>query len=317
MHVIQRRQRTERKMYLPSERQVVNGVGLGLGSVDGLFNIGKMFTRLVTIKPSSFKFSNIIGAIGSATTAIATGGIAPILSEFAGPSGLKLTKSNLTSAHSALMKDVGYGTVAVAAVASGAALAAGPAAIGGTAATGTGLTTIGGSGIAESAGSSVIGEALAAGGGSAGTGFFSTVGSVLSTVGSGFMNVMQALPIIGQVMGGGSQPQPQQQQGGMTQAEYDAQQAYIAQQQAAMYQPGYNPGIPYVPGQYAGPVIDPNSSYGDLRTPYSAIAEDGSVVQVDPATGQVIPSPVGTYILMGGIALLAGWYLMSDSKSNN
>jgi hypothetical protein len=301
---------SRKRMNSVLERRVVNGVGLGLGEVDGLFNIGKMFTRLVTIKPSSFKLSNLMGAVGSLTMFTASGGLSTLAPK-------------LTGAHSALSKDVGMATVAVAAVAGGAALMAAPAAVGGTAATGVGLTTTG-IGTA-SAGSTEIAAALAPE--AASSGFFSAVGSGISSVGSGLMNVVKALPFVGNMIGGGGQ---QQQQGGMTQAEYDAQQqqqaAYDAQvraQQAQMYQPGYVPEIPYVPGQYTGmpmaPTADMNTSYGDLRSPYTAIAEDGSTVQVDPRTGEVISPGISTpmMIAIGGITLLAGWYLMSDSKSTN
>jgi hypothetical protein len=309
MHVIQspERQRVQRRLHLPSERMVVNGVGLG--DVDGMFNIGKMFTRMFTIKKSSFKFKNIAGAIGSAGMTIATGGMANIASEIAGPSGLKLTKGSITGAHSKVSKVVGYGAMAAAAAAGvyfgGAALL--PALGTGTAAAGT------------------AGTAAATSGG-----FFATAGSVLSSVGSG---LLKALPILSGVMGkgGGSQ-----QQGGMTQAEYDAQQqaaydagqqqaAYDAQvraQQAQLYTPGGMP-ISYMPetgyGMSQPSMTGMNASYGDLRTPYTAIAEDGSQVQVDPTTGQIIQEGMSMPMMIGigGAVVLAGWYFMSDSKSNN
>ena len=172
-----------------------------------------------------------------------------------------------------------------------------------------------------------------------GGGFLSTVGSAFSTLGSGIMTGLKAinavLPVLGKVMGGGGGGQ-QQQQGGMTQAEYDAQMreqaAYEAQvraQQAQMYQPGYASTIQYAGGQYAPeqyipPVIgEPGTmqtSYGDLRSPYTAISEDGKTLQVDPATGQVIDTGMSTtmMIALGGVALAGlGWYFMSDSKSIN
>lgn len=300
MHVIQRqvRQRGQRRMYLPSERGVVNGTGLG--EVDGLFNIGKMFTRMFTFRPKSFTLKNIAGAIGSGTSFLATGGIANVVSEIAGPSGLKFTKGTITGAHSKPMQYLGYGV--------GAAVAA------------TGLV-FGGAALLPTAG-----------------GFFSTVGGALSTVGSGLMTGLKAvggiLPMAGGLLGGGGQ---QQQQGGMTQAEYDAQQAQ-AQQQAAydaqvraqqgqMYQSGYTPSIPFVQDQYSSPMIGQpgtmQTSYGDLRSPYTAIPEDGQqTLQIDPRTGQVIQASMipdlspTTWLVIGGTTLV-GWYLMSGSKSDN
>jgi hypothetical protein len=326
MHVIQhpRGRRVQKRMYLPSERMVVNGVGLGsgvryvagLGEVDGLFNIGKMFSRLIHITPRSFQLKNIAGAIGSAAM-------------FTGSMGLSSLAPKLTGAHSTIAKDVGYGVMAAAAVA-GAVVAApvigGALGIGGTAATGTGLTAIG----TEAAGSSIIGAATGQVAAATSGGFLSTIGGAISSVGGGLMTAMQALPLIGQVFGGGQVQQqvdygPAQPTADQiaAQAAYDAQ---VRAQQATMYQPGYTPNIPYVPGQYTGIPIAPtgeqpsmNTSYGDLRTPYTAITEDGEQVQVDPRTGEVVSPGISTpmIIAIGGITLLAGWYLMSDSKSTN
>ena len=328
MHVIQHRQRTQRRMCLPFERGVVNGIGLG--ELDGMFNFGKMFRRLVKFTPSSFKLKNIAGSIGSGLTTFGTFGIANVASEFAGPSGLRLTKGTITGAHSKPMQYVGYAGVAAAAA---AGLYFGGGAL--ISAVGSGAGAGGGAIGTASAGSSVIGGA---------TGQIAsstwTIGSTLSTVGSGLMTVLKALPVVGQVVGmiGGGGQQQQVQQGGMTQAEYDAQQkaAYDAGQQqaaynarveaaqASMYQPGgYAPNIPWMPGQYAGPgAPSTDSAYGDLRSPYTAIAEDGQQIQVDPKTGQVIQASIlpdlsmTTWLMVGGVTL-AGWYMMSGSKSNN
>jgi hypothetical protein len=342
MHVMQRpvRQRVRKRMYLPSERQVVNGVGLG--ELEGMFNIGKMFTRMFTFTPSSFKIKNILGAVGSLVTTTATMGMANVLSEVAGPSGLKLTKGTVTGAHSTAMKVVGGVSLAAGAVLGGAALLPAVGGAGAGAAAGTEGMMAAGTGVlapaAEAAaGSSFFalptfssaGTLMTAGSGVlapvAEGGILSTIGGALSTVGSGLMTVMKALPIIGQVMGGGGGGQQQQQQDG-SQAQYDAQvaayNAQIAAQQAAMYTPGgYQPNIPFVADQYAGitPTTQPSmqTSYGDLRTPYTAITEDGQQVQVDPSTGQVIEQGMSVPMMIGvgGVVLLAGWYLMSDSKS--
>lgn len=343
MHVMQQtpKRRSQRKMYLASERQVVSGVGLG--ELEGMFNIGKMFTRLVTFKPSSFKIKNILGAVGSLVTTTATMGMANVLSEVAGPSGLKLTSGTVTGAHSTAMKVVGGVAIAAGAIVGGAALlpAAGGATVTGAAATGEGMMAAGTgvlAPVAEAAGSSFFALPTVASTGStlmtAGTGvlapvaeggFLSTVGSALSTVGSGILTGVKALGAALPVMQmfGGSGGSQQQQQGGMTQAEYDAQQAaaqaaYDAQvraQQAAMYTPGgYSPSIPFVGDQYAGPA---QTSYGDLRSPYTAIQEDGTQVQVDPMTGQVIEQGMSVPMMIGigGVVALAGWYFLYDSKS--
>jgi len=273
MHVMQhsRLRRVQRSMYLPSERQVVNGVGLG--EIDGLFNIGKMFKRMTTFTPGSFKLKNIMGALGSATMFTASGGLSSLAPK-------------ATGAHSSLSKAVGYGTAAVAAVAGGVALLPAGA-----------LTSIGG-GLA-----------------------------------TGLKTVASVFPVASQVLGGsrgGQQPQ-----GGMTQAEYDAQvraqqeaqAAYdtqVRQQQAQMYQPGYASNIQYTPEQYTPPIIGQSgtmqTSYGDLRSPYTAISEDGQqTLQIDPRTGQVIPESMSIPMMIGigGVVVLAGWYFMSDSKATN
>jgi hypothetical protein len=323
MHVMQhsRPRRLQRRMYLPSERQVVNGVGLG--EVDGMFNIGKMFTRMFTFTPSSFKLKNIAGAIGSAVMTVGSGGLANIASEIAGPSGLKLTKGSVTGARSDVSKIVGYGTMAAAAAAG--------AYFGGSALLSPSTTAVG----TAASGSKIIGTALGTGAATTGGGFLSTAGSMLSTVGSGIMSVgsglLKALPLLGGIMGGGGGQQ--QQQGGMTQAEYDAQQraayeagqqqaAYDAQvraQQAQLYTPGGIP-ISYMPETGQPSMTGMNASYGDLRSPYTGITQDGEQVQIDPATGQVISEGMSMPMMIGigGAAVLAGWYLLTPStKSNN
>ena len=331
MHVVQhpRRQRVQRGMYSPIDRGVVSNarvgnvggryVYTGLGEVDGLFNnrlfnIGKMFTRMFTFKPSSFQLKNIAGAVGSVVTTMGTGGLIAFAPK-------------IQSAKSSVSKGVGYGTMAVAAaagIAYGGYALLGPATgvVGGT--TGAALTTAPAIGTAAS-GSSVIGAAT----GQVVTsgGFLSTVGSVFSTVGSGLLKGITALgtilPVFSQAMGsgGGGQPQMTQEQSGMTQAEYDA---YMAQQ--AQVQAQYDAQVRaqqqqmYQPTMYNGEQpASMNTSYGDLRTPYTAITEDGEQVQVDPMTGQVIQSGMSTPMLIGigAVTLLAGWYLFSGSKSIN
>lgn len=335
MHVVQlpNKQRQRRRMNLPSERMVVNGVGLG--ELDGMFNIGKMFTRMVTFTPNSFKLKNIAGTIGSAVTTFGTFGMANVASEVLGSSGLKVVQGGFTSAHSKPMQYVGYGTMAAAAATGlylgGSALLSASAK--GAASAGTEVVAAGsavpvgtGTVLAPVAGVTPVGTGtvLAASTGTTGGTFLSTIGSSVSTFGSGLSTVLKALPVLGGLFGGlgGGSPIPQQQQGqqgGMTQAEFDAQQkaAYeaglrqqqIEQQQAQMMPVSYDGG-----GQ---PTMQ--TSYGDLRSPYTAVTEDGQQVQVDPLTGQVIPQEgmsTDTMVGIGGIAVLAlvGLYFMSDSK---
>ena len=109
MHVVQHptRQRVQRRMYSPSERVVVNGVGLG--SLEG-FNIGKMFSRMVHITPRSFQPKNIFGAMASATSFVVSAGMSSVLAP------------KLFSAHSKTMQTAGTVMAAVGAGAAGAAL---------------------------------------------------------------------------------------------------------------------------------------------------------------------------------------------------
>lgn len=333
MHVIQRpiRHRQNRRMNLPSERMVVNGVGLG--GLDGMFNIGKMFTRMVTITPSSFKFKNIAGTIGAAVTTIGTGGIANIASEVLGSSGLKVVKGGFTSTHSKPMQYVGYGTMAAAAAAGayygGSALLSKSGVASGAGTTAGALPVGTGTVLAPAVTPVGTGTVLAASTGTTGGTFLSTLGTQLSNIGSGFMTVMKALPVVSGIMGaaggGGGGQQQQQQQGGMTQAEFDAQQraayeAGVRQQQEEAYrqQQIQAQQAQMMPVVYSGEQPTMNNSYGDLRTPYTAITEDGQQVQVDPRTGEVVRPgiPTETMVGVGAVALvvLAGWYFLSDSK---
>lgn len=108
MHVVQRGQRSRRRMNAPYERMVVNGVGLG--AVDG-FNIGKMFSRLVHVTPRSFQPKNIFGAIGSAAAFTATMGLSSVVA------------GKQFGAHGTIAKDIGMG-ISAAAVVVGGVLAA-------------------------------------------------------------------------------------------------------------------------------------------------------------------------------------------------
>jgi hypothetical protein len=82
--------------------------GLGKG-----FNPVKAVTRLVHITPTSFQPKKIMGAIGSITATVATGGLGPIIAP------------KIFSASSDTMKTLGMATTAIAVVAGGVVL--GPA----------------------------------------------------------------------------------------------------------------------------------------------------------------------------------------------
>jgi len=322
MHVIQHvPRRIRRRMNLPSERMVVNGNGLGsgeryayatgLGEVDGLFNIGKMFNRMFTFKKHSFDFKNILGAAGSVTGTIGTGGIGTVLApkafgahgKVAGFIGGSLVPG------AGLLPQKWTGMTASQRLGSDVALAVGAAVVGGVA----------------------LAPMLPS---------LATMGSGLMSFGSGAMELFSGAGSgIMSMFGGGGGGQ-QQQQGGMTQAEYDAQQqaaytqgqqqaAYNAQvraQQEQMYQPNaaYGTGIPisYVPETGQPSMTGMNASYGDLRSPYTGVTQDGEQIQIDPRTGQVIQAgmipdlSMTTWLAIGGVTLV-GWYLMSGSKSES
>lgn len=332
MHVVQRpiRRQQRRRMNLPSERMVVSGVGLG--ELDGMFNFGKMFTRMFTFTPSSFKFKNIAGTIGSAATTFGTFGMANLAAGILGSSGLKIVKGpSFVSSHSKAMQYVGYGTMAAGAATGlyfgGSALLS-KAGIGSGAGTAAGSLPVGTGTVLAPAVTPVGTGTVLAAGTQAGGGFLSTIGTTLTNIGSGFATVMKALPVVGELFGGkGGAPQQQQQAGGMTQAEFDAQQraAYEAglrqQQQEALYrQQVAEQQAQMMPIAYSGGGQQPSmqTSYGDLRTPYTAITEDGKQVQVDPRTGDiVVPPVVSTEVMVGVGALVAMaglYYMYSDKK---
>lgn len=332
MHVVQDRvrQRQRRRVNLPSERMVINGAGLG--ELDGMFNFGKMFTRMFTFTPSSFKFKNIAGTIGAAATTLGTFGMANVASEILGSSGLKVVKGGFTSTHSKPMQYVGYGTMAAAAATGlyyGGTTLLSKAGVGSGAGTTAGAIPVGtGTVLAPVVSPVGTGTVLATGTGITGGGILSTIGTTLTDVGSGLMTVMKALPVVGGLFGGkGGAPQDQQQAGGgMTQAEFDAQQkaAYDAgvrqQQQEALYrQQVAEQQAQMMPIAYSGGGSQPTmqTSYGDLRTPYTAITEDGQQVQVDPRTGEVVQPGMSTEVMVGigALVAMAGlYYAYSDSK---
>jgi hypothetical protein len=339
MHVVQhpRRQIVQRRMYSPYNRMVVNGVGLGSNSVRYNYdNIG-----LSGLDGSILQ--NISRVMGGITATIATGGLIWLAPKKTRISVERITGAMVTSGGiGASIAPNAWGlskseanitrgiTAAAAVVAGGIYLAP-------LMASGSSLIGVGGGAIGTaSSGSSVIGAATGQVVASTGGGLLSTIGSGLQTVGSGLWTVAKGLlPNLLQMGaglmtggGGGVQPQQQQQQGGMTQAEFDAAQQAAAQEGARQQQEAYRnqmalqqSQMPISNGMMYGEPIGQtmNTSYGDLRSPYTAITEDGQQVQVDPNTGQVIPEGMSTTtkVMLGGVVLLAGWYFMSGSKANN
>lgn len=315
MHVVRvpSRQVRVRRMYLPSERLVVNGVGLG--EVDG-FDIGKMFTRMFTFKASSFKPSNIMGAIGSVVSNLGTFGMGSMLAP------------KTFSAHSSTMKKVGMG-VSAAAAAAGIGYGAYkflPA--------GTFSNVVSGAGnMLKSTGTILKG----------GLEVLKTGAQILG--GGGKQQAQQ---------GGMTQADMlalQQQQQAM--AAYNAQQAQIAAynaQQQALYNQQQQQGqystdvsqqlTPTVyPSMDAGPsAVGPYPQDMTAQGPYSALTDyDMSTLvdpttglitdpktgnKIDPSTGQVVQAGMlpafstRTWMIIGGVTLL-GLYLSSGSKANN
>lgn len=315
MHIVQRvpRRRIQRRMYLPSERMVVNSVGLG--EVDG-FNIGKMFNRMFTFKKSSFSAGNIMGAIGSGVSFIGSFGLSSALAP------------KTFSAHSKTMKQVGMGVTAAAAAAG--------AYYGGGALLKTG-----------------IGQTVAKG-----------AGTVLKTAG-GFVkdNLTTVLKTGMQLVGGGGGGGGGQQ---MTQQQYDAmnreqQQAYMLQQQqiaraqelaahearlrqeAEQY--GSNVASQLTPTVYPQMDMGGNSGMGpyaaetQLQSPYSPLADETMLSNIDPSTGLLTDPATGnkidpatgrivqagmfpqlsttTWVAIGGVTLLALYLMPTKSTSVN
>jgi hypothetical protein len=269
-------------MYLASERQVVNGVGLG--DLEG-FKIKKAFKRMIKIKKSSFKLKNIMGAVGSATMFTAT-------------SGLSTLAPKLTGAHSKLSRIVGIGATAVAAVA-GAVVAApmigGALGIGGAAATGTGLTA-------------TAATATAATGWTVG-GVLSAIGTGLSVFsgGKGISPQAQYPPGYEPTATQYNTPAPQEYYGPNTPVGEQLSQTVYPTMPDASNQTNYNPASldtqlqsPYTP--LADDSLQIDSKTGQLMLPQQA---------------SMIPDlSMTTWLAIGG-ATLAGWYFMSGSKSNN
>lgn len=161
--------RMNRSMYSPYERSRIHDVGLG--DLDG-FNVGKMFKRMFTFKPSSFTFKNIMGSVGSLVSNVATFGAA---SAFA---------PKTFGAHSKTMQKVGMGVSAAAAVGGGIAIgsAFGPGILSAAKTVGsslmTGIKTVGG-------GIQSVGKSLFGGGssGSSSSGWSDPTGGTYSSSG--------------------------------------------------------------------------------------------------------------------------------------
>lgn len=308
MYTVNPRQlRVQRRVYLPQERVQVNGIGLG--EVDGLFNVGKMFKRMTTFTPRSFQPKNIFGAIGS-------------VAMFTGSFGLSSLAPKLTGAHSKLSKGVGMGVVAAAGAIGGGMLLA-PM-----------LPAIGG--VATGTGSGLMSMASSVGGG-----IMKVVGGV-----GGFLKPVMGMFGGGGKSGGGQQQQAYET--GYTQAQAQAQSQmqqqqeydrYIAQQQQQLLynqkvaasegsplgpQGDYFPTMPGGGSSGAYPVAGPDVQ---LNQPQALMSPEDAArlgVSIDPITGQVIPRQIAqagmipelsgtTWLIIGGVTL-AGIYFMSDSK---
>ena len=287
MHIVTQpiRVRSRRKVYLPHERIQVNGVGLG--EVDGLFNIGKMFSRMFHFTPRSFQPKNIFGAIGSVVLTGGTLGLAP----------------KISGAHSKAAKITGM------------AVAAATAAY------------VGGSALFSSTGRAGVAVAGSTGAATTGGGLVSTIGSGLSTIGSGLMKVLPFLSNVfsGGVGGRQQQSAPYEQPYGPQQpqqyfdplAVYNANVARSAGAPLGGGSESYQSTPPNV--DYSQPPIESQLLSPDkdgLQYPQAGI--------IDPATGQVIPQRVQemsmipdlsgtTWLILGGVTVV-GWYLLLDSK---
>ena len=283
MHIVTQpiRVRSRRKVYLPQERVQVNGVGLG--EVDGLFNIGKMFKRMVHVTPRSFQPKNIFGAIGS-------------VAMFGATFGASSLAPKLTGAHSKLSKIVGMG-VSAAGLAVGSVFAA-PVLMAALPSLGTVGSTIG----------SVFG----------GIGSFlkpvmGIFGGMFGGGGKGGGGEQQQYAPYEQPY---AYPQPQQpQQYYNPMADYNmnvARSAGAPLGGAGEYSPspqGMNYSQPPIESQLLSPDKD------GLQNPINAT--------IDPVTGQLrmpiaqagmIPDlSMTTWLIIGGVTMV-GWYLMSDSK---
>lgn len=291
MHVVQCKQRTQRRMYLPSERMAVNGEGLG--ELEGFFKKlsfkpGKAFKAFIKITPKSFRPKNIAGALGSAVMFSATGGLSTLMSK-------------KTGAHSPLARTVGYVTMAAAAVA-GAVVAA-PMIGAGAGAWGAGaLKAVSGAGT-----------------------LFKGVGGMFGRKGGeqqqqGGMtqeeyNMQQQAAYDAKV----SNP-----------ATYGAGIPVEAQLNPVTYPTMTNIPSGYGGSGYSSSTdMRVSSPYSPLADDSNVqLDPTGQLVpigqQVDPATRRLVPVQAGmipdlsmtTWLAIGG-ATLVGWYFMSGSKSNN
>ena len=278
------RVRSRRKVYLPQERVQVNGIGLG--EVDGLWNLGKMFKNFVKITPRSFQPKNIFGAIGSIALTTTTLGLAP----------------KISSAHSKVAKIVGMAEVAaVAAIGGGMLLAPMLPAMGGMAASaGSGIMSM-----ASSAGSGLMSVVSGAG---------SFLKPLMGMFGGGGGGGQQQYAPYEQPYG----PQQTYPQTGQPQY-YDPMAAYNANVARSAGAPLGGAGE-----FYPSPPSTNYSQQGtELQAPDKGDLQYPIGTTIDPATGQ-LRMPVQqagmfpdlsmtTWLMIGGVTLV-GWYFMSDSK---
>lgn len=293
MHIVTQpiRVRSRRKVYLPHERVQVNGIGLG--EVDGLFNLGKMFKRFTHITPRSFQPKNIFGAIGSVALTGATFGLAP----------------KISGAHSKAARITGMAVAAAGAAIGGGFLLA-PMMAGGAGVIGAGATA-GGGGFMSTIG-----------------GIFSGAGGGIMKMVSGAGGFLK--PLMGMFGGGGGRGGGGQQQYAPYEQPYAYPQPQQPQQ---YYDPmaAYNMNVARSAGAPLGGGSEsyqpsPNTDYSqqgtELLSPDKGNLQYPIGTTIDPATGQLrMPVQAGmfpdlsgtTWLIIGGVTMV-GWYLMPDSK---
>lgn len=294
--------RMNRRVHLPYERTQVHSAGLG--GLDG-FNIGKMFTRMFTFKPSSFTFKNIMGAIGSGVTNFMTLGAA---SAFA---------PKQFSAHNKQMQQVGMGVSAAAAVAAGvtAGAAFGPAVLSAAKTAGgaivSGAKTVAGGVTSMFGGGSSSGQS---------SGWTDPTGGQASTGGSGWLDTAGKVLDTGAKVLAVTQPQPP-----MGMGIYDSSGVMYAPQPIVMGQypqvtgvapnapTGWYPTVDNQALMYAGQAgvgVMPGGAgmNGGYYDPSGGPVQDGVIVHPDGTieSSTIISGVADKYVYIGGGALVLG-----------
>jgi hypothetical protein len=284
MHIVHNPRRVRQRMYLPSQRQVVDGTGLG--ELEG-FKLKKAFKRAIKFKKSSFKPKNIMGAVGSATMFTATSGLSSVVAP------------KLTGAHSKLSRIVGIGATAVAGgVGIAALLPAGALAAAGSSISGafSGLTGMVG-GLGTSIMQSGAGLLKMFGGG----------GAVPQTTQypEGYAP-MYAPGQIGQDYYGPGTPVGEQLS------------PTVFPGMATGGQQVSYPADMQVPTPYSALADD---SVREVVDPITGLVTDPATGnKINPGTGRVVSTagmipdlPMGAWLLIGGMTAV-GWYFMSEKK---